>query len=113
MTGSATTRPPGWYPDPNDGNTQRYFDGARWTDQLAPLPAAKPPPWRWLITAVVGLGVAFVAFTLMQLAFSAAACGGALLFHENIGFTLSVVALGGIAAGLVGIVGTVIWAARR
>lgn len=29
--------PPGWYPDPNGAPAQRYFDGTRWTDQLAPL----------------------------------------------------------------------------
>lgn len=29
--------PPGWYPDPNGAPTQRYFDGAKWTDHLAPL----------------------------------------------------------------------------
>jgi TM2 domain-containing membrane protein YozV len=41
---SVTTPPPpqpgpGWYPDPSAANTQRYFDGTRWTDQLAPLDA--------------------------------------------------------------------------
>jgi hypothetical protein len=24
--------PPGWYPDPGGANTQRYFDGTKWTD---------------------------------------------------------------------------------
>ncbi len=29
---------PGWYPDPSGAPaTQRYFDGKKWTDQLAPL----------------------------------------------------------------------------
>ncbi len=28
---------PGWYPDPTR-TCQRYWDGARWTDQVAPLP---------------------------------------------------------------------------
>jgi hypothetical protein len=32
--------PPGWYPDPNGLPTQRWWDGQRWTDQLAPLVAA-------------------------------------------------------------------------
>jgi TM2 domain-containing membrane protein YozV len=46
--GTITTPPPqptpGWYPDPNGAMAQRYFDGANWTDQLAPLtqPAAQP-----------------------------------------------------------------------
>lgn len=39
---------PGWYPDPSGAPTQRYFDGTKWTDQLAPLTtplqAQLPPP---------------------------------------------------------------------
>lgn len=33
---------PGWYPDPNMAATQRYWDGERWTEHVAPLatPAA-------------------------------------------------------------------------
>ena len=36
-----TAPPPGWYPDPNGAPAQRYFDGTKWTDQLAPL--STPP----------------------------------------------------------------------
>jgi hypothetical protein len=32
---------PGWYPDPTAPNQQRYWDGAAWSEQIAPLP---PPP---------------------------------------------------------------------
>jgi TM2 domain-containing membrane protein YozV len=28
---------PGWYPDPSGAPAQRYFDGTKWTEQLAPL----------------------------------------------------------------------------
>jgi TM2 domain-containing membrane protein YozV len=28
---------PGWYHDPSGAPTLRYFDGTKWTDQLAPL----------------------------------------------------------------------------
>jgi TM2 domain-containing membrane protein YozV len=38
---TAPPPPPGWYPDPAGAPTQRYFDGTRWTDQLAPL--STPP----------------------------------------------------------------------
>jgi TM2 domain-containing membrane protein YozV len=34
--------PPGWYPDPNGAPAQRYFDGTKWTDQLAPLSTPMP-----------------------------------------------------------------------
>ena len=36
----ATARPgPGWYPHPSMAHTVRYWDGAAWTDQIAPAPA--------------------------------------------------------------------------
>lgn len=28
---------PGWYPDPNDPATQRYWDGSQWTEHTAPV----------------------------------------------------------------------------
>ena len=31
-------RPPGWYPDPEEVDTTRYWDGVVWTDR--PLPAS-------------------------------------------------------------------------
>ena len=34
---TAPLPPPGWYPDPNGAPAQRYFDGTKWTDQLAPV----------------------------------------------------------------------------
>lgn len=36
--------PAGWYPDPRRPGTQRYWDGRRWTDQIAPLPPQAQPP---------------------------------------------------------------------
>ena len=32
----------GWYPDPDQPGTLRYWDGAGWTDQRAPLPVPQP-----------------------------------------------------------------------
>jgi hypothetical protein len=38
MDGEAERKPPaGWYPDPEQAQTQRYWDGERWLDQRAPL----------------------------------------------------------------------------
>lgn len=33
---------PGWYPDPTAAGTQRYWDGQRWTDNIAPLNSERP-----------------------------------------------------------------------
>ena len=35
--------PPGWYPDPSQVDTQRYWDGSEWTDQRAPINGAATP----------------------------------------------------------------------
>ena len=62
---------PGWYPDPNMPGTQRYWDGGKWTDNVAPLPP--PAPTRTGFTGsslavVVGIliaaGVVLVVYVL-------------------------------------------------
>jgi hypothetical protein len=63
---TAPLPPPGWYPDPGGTNTQRYFDGTKWTDHLPPFnqpsgpaaPAAarkKRKKWPWIVAGVVVL----------------------------------------------------------
>lgn len=43
MTDEApSSPPPGWFPDPKMANTQRYWDGHKWTADVAPV--EKPPP---------------------------------------------------------------------
>jgi len=43
--------PPGWYPDPDQPDIhQRYWDGAEWTDQLAPLAREDTSAW------IIGIG---------------------------------------------------------
>lgn len=34
----------GWYPDPNEAGTLRWWDGVRWTDDRLPVNAPPPPP---------------------------------------------------------------------
>ncbi|MBE5410221.1 Protein of uncharacterised function (DUF2510) [Mycobacteroides abscessus subsp. abscessus] len=47
---------PGWYPDPSGAPGLRYFDGARWTDQLMRSPNKKETPkWPWIVGAVAVL----------------------------------------------------------
>lgn len=38
------TTAPGWYPDPSAPGQQRYWDGAQWTEQVAPEATAQQPP---------------------------------------------------------------------
>jgi hypothetical protein len=57
--------PPGWYPDPGGTNTQRYFDGTKWTEPRVPFnqpsgpatPAAarKKRKWPFALGVVVFL----------------------------------------------------------
>lgn len=60
--------PAGWYPDPTGPNGQRWWDGAQWTEHMAPLLEAPPydggaerrvavgtpvdTVWIWLVVAV-------------------------------------------------------------
>ena len=42
-TGSSVPTPAGWYPDPNNREMARYWDGATWAERTQPLPAPPPP----------------------------------------------------------------------
>jgi len=129
---TAPLPPPGWYPDPGGANTQRYFDGAKWTDQLAPFnpPSGPPPlppskwqrkrpgpaksPWPFVIMAIAGPPTAIVTFVLMQLAFGAAdSAGSPTLLFQIVGFVLFLVWLASIAATIVGIVGAIVRSVRQ
>jgi Protein of unknown function (DUF2510) len=60
--------PPGWYPDPDQPQVQqRYWDGAAWTDQRAPLASADEPSG-WII-AIGYLGSIVVIPGLMVAAY--------------------------------------------
>lgn len=39
-----STTPAGWYPDPHDGRSMRWWDGHAWTEHVQPLPTEAPPP---------------------------------------------------------------------
>lgn len=73
-----TVQPPGWHPDPADGNRQRWWDGSAWSSHVArdgvsgvePPPSSHPlrrrtsrlPTWAWILigTAAV-IAVLFLA----------------------------------------------------
>ncbi|MBX3309228.1 MAG: DUF2510 domain-containing protein [Cryobacterium sp.] len=46
-----TTTPAGWYPDPDDATKSRWWDGARWTEDRAPL-QAPPIPESYTVNAM-------------------------------------------------------------
>jgi len=50
-----TATPAGWYPDPSDPNTRRYWDGVRWTENRSPM-ITKPETNGKAISAMV-LGI--------------------------------------------------------
>lgn len=66
--------PPGWYPDTQNPGQQRYWDGAQWTDNFAPLvtapvvaPAKKGHGCLYAIlgaVAVVGLLAVIIAVAI-------------------------------------------------
>ncbi len=66
MNVAATTSPtPGWYPDPRDTSSLRWWDGSAWTDftspALPPEPEAEPSaPFEPAFTATTSEPVAFV-----------------------------------------------------
>jgi hypothetical protein len=58
--------PAGWYPDPWDETSQRYWDGERWTDYVTeptslPPPTGFPPPNGQPIAQVDGNGIGAAA----------------------------------------------------
>jgi hypothetical protein len=64
--------PPGWYTDPNDASTQRYWDGSQWTDNRTPAPAAAPglvPPGQAVAmqTKTNGLAIASLVLGILWL----------------------------------------------
>lgn len=66
-TGGAVTRP-GWYPDPDDADDARCWDGARWTEPRAPRDSVSGSArlsWFWRLGALSILP--WLAFELVLL----------------------------------------------
>jgi Protein of unknown function (DUF2510) len=101
--------PAGWYPDPSQAATQRYWDGSTWTDHRAPLatPPVQPPPTRTFeISPRLALGllgaIAAAVGTFLPHAESASLLHIArnTLISTGDGLIVIVLALGGGAAAV-------------
>jgi uncharacterized RDD family membrane protein YckC len=57
------TPPAGWYPDTTTPGQQRYWDGAAWTEHVAPLAPTAPPPGQSL-PPLAGFGSRLGAFLI-------------------------------------------------
>lgn len=101
--------PAGWYPDPTQAATQRYWDGSTWTDHCAPLtaPPVQPPATRTFeISPRLALGllgaIAAVVGTFLPHAESVSLLHIArnTLISTGDGLIVIVLALGGGAAAV-------------
>ncbi len=50
----------GWYPDPTQPQTQRYWDGDTWSDHRAPLPPKQGGVSVWTIAVGILIAVLVV-----------------------------------------------------
>lgn len=54
--------PAGWYPDPEMPGTQRYWDGARWSEHVAPAesPSSGSAPQLLIALVLAGAAIGFI-----------------------------------------------------
>ncbi len=76
---------PGWYPDPEQPQTKRYWDGQAWTDQRAPIEEGGEGAPGWML-AVGYLG----AFLLPLVGFIV---GIVLLVRRQFGHGIAIVGI--------------------
>ena len=67
---------PGWYTDPHDPHTQRYWDGTQWTDSRAPAAVAAPQKLpnngkaiASMVLGILGLVILYVIGPILALVF--------------------------------------------
>ena len=97
MTTSPPT-PPGWYPDPQAPGYQRYWDGAQWTEHVAPLagPTFQGPPPEptgtsssTVVLIVVGVIVGFLVLIVLLIAAVTLLGGNASSKFSTIGSSIN------------------------
>jgi len=96
--------PPGWYPDPEQPQTQRYWDGDDWTDQRAPLTedassALEMPP-RLLVAGLGGLIAVIGVFLPWADTEGGLPLAGNSLIQHTEGVLVVVFALAGVVTAL-------------
>jgi Protein of unknown function (DUF2510)/SmpA / OmlA family len=57
--------PPGWYPDPQQPGTQRYWDGQQWTQQTAPGGPQAPKKGGGSLVLKIMLGILLAGIVLI------------------------------------------------
>ena len=68
MNAQAPPAKPGWYPDPDQPETQRYWDGNEWTDQRAPARSSGISGIQLPVAlALIGAAIAVIATFLPQI----------------------------------------------
>ena len=102
---------PGWYPDPELVNTQRYWDGERWLEHRAPAPQRTNTPMAVHSTGTSRFGKVYLriwlAIMLSVLVVVMITQGFAPAFANGL-WTVTVV-----FGSLAGLVGLVIWLVLR
>ena len=108
MESTASAPGPGWYPDPNDPTTNRYWDGAKWTDSRAPRAATTQSKTSGMAIAslVLGLVWAYGIGSILAIVFGFIAKKN---IREAGGMeTGGGMATAGIVLGIIGVVAVVI-----
>lgn len=111
--------PPGWYPDPNDGRIERWWNGTAWTEPTRALPPNVPAAAElraasngWATTSVVLSALSLVVNPFLLLSILGVIFGAVGLARSGSLGTGRTVAIVGLALGLVVLVGSVLFLQR-
>lgn len=82
---AAKAKPPaGWYPHPTMTGTQQYWDGQRWTDNIAPISSPEPTPAEQQFQLLTALLIAASAIGLIMSLQSASLLSGTGLIWTGV-----------------------------